>query len=122
MTWHAYYIDPIDWGWTHLKTINETLAEIAKGEELDHENYIKNDVSESEVNEFLEGWRKAKKAAKSVGWAGDFRNPPRVFWIPSEQYMEHGFVFKQENNGDTMVVSPKKLDWLENNNSNREML
>ena len=113
MTWHAYYIEPIDWGWSHLKTIDVTLAEIAAGNESDYENPLKNDIRGNDVRHFLDAWEKAKEEAKKVGWGGDFRTPPRVFWIPSGQYMECGFVFKQDNNGDTIVVSPKQMTLLE---------
>jgi hypothetical protein len=34
-------------------------------------------------------------------------------WLPNESEFKHGFVLKQDNNGETYVVSPVELPWLE---------
>ena len=106
MSWIVYELGPIDWGWENLKTVAQTVAEIAKTSEEIEES---NDVNAQGVRSFLESWESAKEAAASSGWEGDFRHEPCVFWLPGEVNFVHGFVFKQDNNGTTFVVSPQEL-------------
>jgi hypothetical protein len=40
-------------------------------------------------------------------------NDPVVFWVPVEDSFRYGFVFKQDNNGSTFVVSPVPMPWYE---------
>ena len=110
-SWKAYMIDPIDWGWERLKTVAETLSDIAAdyNDEFDETG----DVNKEEVEKFIFSWLHAKQAAKEVGWEGDFREPPRVFWLPGDNHFEYGFAFKQDNNGTTFVVSPQPLPGIE---------
>lgn len=107
--WQAYCIPPIDHGWQYLRTVAETLSDISA---MDYEVGIKGDIDAQTIREFLEGWEAAKEAAGEVGWEGDFRGHPRVFWLPSEYDCQFGFVFKQDNNGTTFVVSPQPLPHL----------
>lgn len=46
-------------------------------------------------------------------WEGDIRNGPYVFMIPKEGTMEPGLVWKQDNNGNTFVVTLTELPWME---------
>lgn len=109
-TWNAYSIPPIDFGWQHLKSVSETLSDLSQA---DYEVAVQGDIDNQTVREFLEGWESAKEAAAEVGWEGDFRGHPCVFWLPSEYDCEFGFVFKQDNNGTSFVISPKPLPHLE---------
>jgi hypothetical protein len=54
----------------------------------------------------------SKELATENGWEGDFRGSAYVFWIPDEHNMRYGFVWKQDNNGTTFVVSPVPLPHL----------
>jgi len=109
MNWHVYALPAIDFGWGHVKTVKETLVAIAGSqEELDHPDGL--DTANAKV--FLDAWESAKAAALGNGWEGDFRHEPSVFWLPSEGYFDYAFVFKQENDGATFVVSPHALPWL----------
>lgn len=107
MGWIVYELGPIDWGWENLKTVAQTLAQIAKSPAADID-YSK-DVDTEGVRSFLDSWESAKQAALNTGWEGDFRHEPCVFWLPGEMNFVHGFVFKQDNNGTTYVVSPQEL-------------
>jgi hypothetical protein len=111
MDWHVYRVPPIDFGWQHLRTVEETLraimADANDAEQLENEGLNSNGAAA-----FLAAWDSAKSAATSKKWEGDFREEPAVFWLPAEGDFDYAFVFKQDNNGDTFVVSPHKLPWL----------
>lgn len=113
MIWYAYEQSPIDHGWEHLKTVEEMAKELgateamlrARGENPAHADiYL--------LDEFLTHWHEAKDAALDVGWEGDFRHAPRVFWVPVDGQFTYGFAFKQDNNGSSFVVSPCEMPWL----------
>lgn len=109
MHWHVYRLEPIDYGWHHLATVREALAASATPcEGSDPREGVDSATSLA----FLQGWESAKDAAVAAGWDGRFRLEPRVFWIPGELEMLHGFVFKQDHNGATFVVSPRELAYL----------
>lgn len=108
--WHVYEVGPIDYGWHHLKSIRETLAVFAVPcEGSDPREGVDTTASLG----FLTSWEEAKEAALEAGWEGQFRLEPRVFWLPGELAMAHGFVFKQAQSGSTFVVSPQPLAHLE---------
>lgn len=103
---YAYHIGPIDFGWQHLKTVAETARELGglEAELLTHtEKYA---IEEPDIAQFLDDWKTAKQMAGEVGWEGDFRHDPVVFWVPCDGMFRYGFAFKQDNNGSTFVVSP----------------
>ena len=109
MNWHTYETSPIDMGWENLKTVQETITDLVermKGSDR------KNDIDPSDLNSFLRSWEGAKNAAAEKGWEGDFRHEPCVFWVPAETEFSYGFVFKQDSNGTTYVVSPVEMAWL----------
>jgi hypothetical protein len=110
MKWKVYEVPPIDNRWEFLKTIKETLGDIAKysGEAGDSD-----DPHFEELSDFVRAWESAKDAAAELGWEGDFVEEPRVFWLPTEMEFEYAFVFKQENNGTTYVVSPQELPTMQ---------
>lgn len=109
MDWHTYEIAPIDFGWENLKTVQETAAALLEKSES---STCKNDIDSSELQAFLRSWETAKDAASKSGWEGDFRDQPVVIWIPAETEFSYGFVFKQENNGTTYIISPVEMPWL----------
>ncbi len=112
MSWYVYDIIPIDFGWENLNTVKETLSTLAAADGSEFTTK-RNDINDEAVLEFIDKWASAKDAASAKGWEGDFRHEPCVFWLPSEINFACGFVFKQDNNGTTFVVSPEPLPWLD---------
>ena len=110
MNWHVYSIGPIDYGWHQLRTVRETLeVAMVPCEGSDPREGL--DTTSS--LDLLRSWESAKEAAVNAGWEGGFRLEPRVFWLPDDLEMRHGFVFKQDHNGATFVASPQPLAHLE---------
>jgi hypothetical protein len=110
MNWNTYEVPPIDIGWGNLKTVQETAASLLA---TSGEGTQKNDIDDSNLQSFLRSWESAKEAAGQKGWEGDFRLEPVVIWVPNDTEFNYGFVFKQDNNGTTYVVSPVEMPWLE---------
>jgi hypothetical protein len=107
MSWHVYAIAPIDLRWEFLAAVDATAAEIkAQEQALGSEG-------DPSSGQFAAAWESAQDAAGEAGWEGDFRHPPRVFWVPGDTEFDFGFVFKQDNNGNTYVISPVELPHLE---------
>ena len=105
MTWSVYEVYPIDFMWGFLPTISE----FGKGLASEPEAYGKDAVQKLD-----EDFREAQSEVDAAtSWEGDFRGEVSVFLIPIEGTFDYGFVWKQENNGTTFVVSPVKLDHLE---------
>src|SRR5260370_31824791 len=94
MDWYTYEIPPIDFGWENLKTVKQTLSDIAKDSP---DGQTGGDVDSSAIQSFLSTWESAKAAAKTAGWEGDFRDDPAVIWLPSHGAFTYGFVVKQDN-------------------------
>jgi hypothetical protein len=68
------------------------------------------------VSAFLADFAYALRLAKDTGqWEGDYNYEPRVFWSPDPDLFRfsYGFVWKQDNNGTTFIISPQPLKWLE---------
>lgn len=103
----TYWLGAIDIGWEHLPTVTDTIHQLSQQTE--------DGLDTSRLTTFLKEWEQAKKLAKKKRWEGDFRIPPRVFFLPNEVKFEYGFVFKQDNNGTTFVISPRPLPWLPDN-------
>lgn len=113
MAWYVYELSPIDHGWENLKTVEETVTYIRSIEENAKAVEPLGDITPTS-SEFLEAWEHAQEEAREYNWEGDFRHAPKVFWLPhSDNYFAFGFVFKQDNNGTTFVVSPVDLPHLE---------
>lgn len=111
MEWFVYELAPIDGGWRYLQTV-EALGQQLAVEYSDAELNGTPVMELPEWPDFATAWRSAKDAAYSAGWEGDFRGKPVVFWVPAESEFTYGFVFKQDNNGTTYVVSPVELPHL----------
>lgn len=103
----AYELPPIDFGWDFLLTVDETAAKLQRAEDV-----IGVTTLEYGTRELAADWTHAKDLATEAGWDGDFRHPPVVFWVPCDTEFRPGFVFKQDDNGTTYVVSPTPLPHL----------
>jgi hypothetical protein len=105
MSWYAYHISPIDMGWEYLPTVGDFVAKIKKD--------VPQFYSQEYLDRIVTDFEKAQELAEETGWEGDFRHDPCVFFLPGDVYLNYGFVWKQDNNGNTFVVSPRPLFWLE---------
>lgn len=103
----VYEVGPIDNAWEYCPTVTEFAKNIVDLELIDNFFGFRY-YFEGFSNDFL----KAKKLASEIGWEGDFREEARVFLIPTHDCFEYGFVWKQDNNGTTFVVSPVELPHL----------
>jgi len=115
MTWTAYTISPIDFLWELLPTVEDVAALLAKGEAADLVSG--RDRSWFNFGEFRSDFQQAQLLAQKKGWEGAYQegSEPRVFWLPDEDSFSYAFVWKQRNNGDTFVISPRPLGWLNDN-------
>jgi hypothetical protein len=119
MAWFVYECPPIDFNWHLLSTVKSVASRLASSEAESAVEHGKNEVAGEgglSSDYFILSWESAKKAALQYGWEGDFRQEPRVLWLPcpDEADFRAGFVFKQDNNGTTFVVSPVELPHLRN--------
>lgn len=122
MAWHVYAVSPIDHDWELLPLAESVAADIAREQavEVVHRRPgAEGAAYHHDVAEFLAALQEAKTAARNAKWQweGDYRpdKSPRVFWLPDPGWscFRYGFVWKQDNNGMTFVVSPFPLPWLE---------
>ena len=70
----------------------------------------------TEVAQYKAFREKAFALGHKVGWEGDIREGPFIAGLPTNETGNDGHImiaWKQDNNGDTFVVSPFKLPWLE---------
>lgn len=113
MTFKAYSIVPIDFGWDLLPTVEEHIVRLRKEED-----------EAAEVGEAGTGhhsasveadYAEAMSLASDAGWEGETASHgrPRVFFVPGDGRFDYGFVWKQPNNGTTFVVAPYPLPWLD---------
>lgn len=115
MNWFTYELPPIDLNWELLHTVEDIAKTLAAREAAFavKEGRPPNGAFALTVDELLKLWESAKGAADQAGWDGDFRIEPRVLPIPDETAFRVGFVFKQDNNGTTYVVSPVEMPHLD---------
>lgn len=116
----VYDMSPIDHNWSMLRSVEETRLEIErKGAFID--DWMPDDRAGApanrgfeEMQRFMAYWDRAQQAAMAQGWEGDFRGRPFVMWVPSYDRCDlvPAFVWKQDNNGTTFVVSPVELPHL----------
>lgn len=115
MTFYAYGLSPIDFGWEFLPTVEEMASRFAKHDALlaIHDEKFEEPL----LPKFMQYFEMAKARAREVGWEGDYRGSasPRVIFLPSEEMsgFVHAFVWKQGNNGSTFVVSHYPMPWLQ---------
>lgn len=110
--WFGYSVPPIDFGWGHMQTVEEVAkrlaaeaATVAVKADSSHFGFD----SGPDYEEFLRQWKSAQERAHDLGWEGDHRHAPVVFWVPTDNGFDCGFVIKQDNNGSTFVLSPVAL-------------
>jgi hypothetical protein len=86
------YFDQLSEAYDWLEIVRPDRKDVA--ETMDWDSYL------SRVSSYLSA---LKAAQQSGNWSGDLRQPPVVGYDPVND--EEFFMFKQENNGDTFVVS-----------------
>jgi hypothetical protein len=102
---YAYSLPPIDaWpGWLTVNEFKQNLV-LAYGGATDS------------IPRFERFLNDALELGKDVGWEGDFRDEPMVAGLPPAYGNPDGSFmvgWKQDNNGETFIVSPFPLPWLE---------
>jgi hypothetical protein len=100
---YAYKITPMDFGWEFIPTVEEYADRLLAVE----------DDGPGAVRTFRLFVDRALEAAEAVGWEGDFREGPKVSVLPAAFEVGIALVWKQDNNGETFVVSPLELQYLE---------
>ena len=115
--YYAYCTLPIDNGFNNLILLEDyviRLANSAKSVPGEITDDFKAENQYSSVSSVLSLWEFGKSLAKKVGWEGDIREGPYVFFIPDPGSFEmrQCFVFKQDNNGETFIISPFEMPWL----------
>lgn len=118
MEWFTYKIGPIDFGFGHMKTVAETAKEIGKIEAVTRvDTVLRGHPDGSSGGEYpaLDDFLRILASARAAAGVRleDLRQEPVVFWIPMENDFDCGFVFKEDDNGTTYVVSPIPLPHLD---------
>lgn len=103
----VYMVPPIDYwnGWTEEKEFLRSFVQ-------EHEYEL--DWLAYRVKAYSAFRKAALELAKRMGWEGDICSGPYVAAVPTGD-CESDFMiaWKQSSNGDTFIVSPLWLPWLE---------
>lgn len=99
---YVYEVMPVDSGWHWMTTVDDLFG-----------LYQSMADSRSAADELSVLVEKAESMARDLGWDGENRHEPRVFFVPVEGTMAMGLIWKQDNNGTTYVASPVKMPHLE---------
>lgn len=115
---HGYRISPIDFGFRYLRRLEEfrdlaRLEDLAKYEGLGQYQGFTSTFSRATLERFDLNFEAAKRMAADLLWEGDFREGPFVMPVLVELEVGYAFVWKQENNGSTFVISPVPLPYVE---------
>ena len=111
--WHLYTAAPmLDYNWESLATVKQTVNTISVAGECQDTREV--GFSSSKLLVFLRHWDEARSIAAKHGWDGTCRCEPVVFWLPNIEGFEYGFVMKMSANGETFIVSPQVLPWMQN--------
>lgn len=103
---YGIQLEPIDFGWTMNRTVEEMLTELKT---LDRDKYFNEKM---DYEKFWQLWEQTKIFAHNqLGWEVEFREEPEVAFVPVlgnsiDINFEPIFIFKQDNNGLSFVVSP----------------
>jgi hypothetical protein len=117
-TYHVYVLPPVDIGWGMFKTVRQVIDiacdDIKKRAADNFENLLYHGRgvyrSEVDISDFLENYDQSLRAAKKTGWwEGDMRHEPVVVPLVRELEGEYGFMWKQDNNGTTFVVTSEEM-------------
>lgn len=110
---YGYSVVPIDMGWDMLPTKQAFRDRLV----LEYTAFRQSDGSEPYISPegFDALWEEAQRAAYDTvhSWEGNVRDEVHVFFVPDESEFGIGFVWKQENNGTTFIVSTVPLPHLE---------
>ena len=107
-----YMLSPIDYfgGCVDLWQYIEQL----RTEQEEYGQMMTKYECESQVNSVLTKLSCEMAKLVKAGWEGDVRGRIFVFAVPgTEVNTEIGFLFKQDNNGTTFVMSPVELPHLQ---------
>jgi hypothetical protein len=111
--WSVHVVEPIDFGWDFLPTVSEAEAKIASAPppRLQFRPPEQEPVNVAGLRRDLE---LAKRLAANHHWEGTFRAgcEPRVLWLPWRDAFRYAFVWKQEDDGETFIVTPIPSPWL----------
>jgi hypothetical protein len=103
MRWFAYTPFPVENGFEHLETVEET-AKWYSSEGLRTKRRM--------PSPFNHSWEEAQQAAMKAGWNGKFIGAAGVFWMPTSTGFNYGFAWRQDDETGVMV-SPVALHHLE---------
>ena len=99
---------PLDIGWEYLLSVKETYSKLTVARSLQRFETA-GDLGTIDPEKFLNDWQLAFESAQAAGYDGIPRQQPVVFWIPDEFTFQYAFVIKQDNNGQTFVISQVPL-------------
>ena len=108
--WSVYVLNPVDFGWDHLGSVEETLAKIDRGQAERDSAHLPYDLAYNR-KQFSRDYLLAQELAKAHGMGSDLKQAS-VFWIPGDTKFDYGFVFKESSNGTTYVTSPFPIQTL----------
>jgi hypothetical protein len=103
----AYAIAPIYWwpGWLSEGDFKKQLTAV----------FTTRDAA-CALFQYEERLKVAHDLGQKVGWKGDMREGPYIAGLPPSDSGGGGdymIAWKQDNNGDTFIVSPYRIPWLE---------
>lgn len=107
MTWKLYIVPAMDaeWDlWLPIEAARSLLAEQAKGDK---------EAQDAALRNFDAAFDAAKTEARRMGWRGDLKVHPRVFWIPGGKRSLYGIAWQAENDEITYVASPVSMPHLD---------
>ena len=115
----VYSVGPIDYfdGMQNVKSFRNTLRvkkDLSLTEVEEAELY--GELWVEDFDEILQRAFDLVKRIEAAYWEGDVIQGPFVFSLPfpDEVSCKLGFMWKQQNNGTTFIVSPERLNHIEN--------
>lgn len=112
----GYCISPIDIGFRFLWTADQFRDQLRLEDIQQNDGFGRlsgKPITLPGLNRFELDFERAKHLARDLGWEGDFRDGPFVMPVLIETEVDYAFVWKQNNNGSTFVLSPVPLPYLE---------
>ena len=107
MTWKLYIVPAMDaeWDlWFPVEAARSLLAAQAGDDEVARDAALRN---------FDAVFDAAKTEARRLGWQGDLKVHPRVFWMPGEKRSIYGIAWQAEDDEVTYVASPVAMPHLD---------
>ena len=116
IAWVVYERPPIEFWWEFLPTVADVAVRMASdgAQEAVEDRLNATTLGIDNAATFVKWFHKAQDLARMHGWEGTFREPARVLWLPEEgsPAFAYAFVWKQDHNDMTYVISPYPLPWL----------